>query len=215
MEATAGALRTCSLLRRRLRPAIPKHCRGPLPWWFGGRAAPTAAEMEVRFRRLLADGGGKIERKLRAKLTRIWTSRDSMIAALLATGARLGVDVFRPEEQFQEIMVRHFIAFLIVLSLAFGGAANAMAAMDCPFLKAPSAHDCCPPAADQHDKAPDHSKAPDCKLGQACRSAPAVAPQIPMLTVAVVGIVAKPPLVEQTSAPSSVLTGLWRPPRSI
>lgn len=116
-------------------------------------------------------------------------------------------------------MARLVFAFLVVFSLALGGAAHAMAAMDCPYLKASSAHDCCPPAGDQHNKAldrsPDQSKAPDCKIDQACRPALAVAPQLPVLTAAVIGVDAKSPLVEQTGAPSSVLTGLWRPPRSV
>jgi len=111
-----------------------------------------------------------------------------------------------------------WLALLLSVAVACSATAGAWAAQACPFKATPEAamtHDCCPQKpvpAEQHSE---HSKKMDCKLGQACRSAPAVAPQLPTLTVAVVSVVAKPPLVEQTGAPSSVLTGLWRPPRSI
>lgn len=115
-------------------------------------------------------------------------------------------------------MRQMWFTILLALAVACSATASAWAAQACPFKATPEAamtHDCCPQKPAPSEQHSEHSKKMDCKLGQACRSAPAVAQQIPMLTVVVVGVVAKPPLVEQTAAPSSVLTGLWRPPRSI
>lgn len=55
----------------------------------------------------------------------------------------------------------------------------------------------------------------DSKLGQACRSAFSIAPQVLVFTEAVIGVERKPPLVEQTGVPSFVLTDVWRPRRSV
>jgi hypothetical protein len=116
-------------------------------------------------------------------------------------------------------MRQTWLTILLALAVACSATASAWAAQACPFKATPMAaamaHDCCPQKPEVPDQSPHHSKKMDCQFGQACRFAPAIAPQIPMLTVAVVSVVAKLPLVEQTGAPSSVLTGLWRPPRSI
>jgi len=83
----------------------------------------------------------------------------------------------------------------------------------CPYAAAPSVHDCCPQPPATSDK-PEHSKKVDCKLGQACRAAPAVAAQVPVLVSVPTFAFEQPPLLEQREARSSVPTGLWRPPRA-
>lgn len=113
-------------------------------------------------------------------------------------------------------MRRIWFTILLALSVACSATASAWAAQACPYKTTPAAmHDCCPQPPATPDDPSDHSKKMDCKLGQACRAAPAVAPQVPMVATAVVGVTEQPALLEQTEAPSSVLTGLWRPPRTI
>lgn len=88
-------------------------------------------------------------------------------------------------------MRRIVLSFLLILSLTIGGALNAWAAQQCPYLNTEAAadtHDCCPPGAmdaadaaamagmsksdDQHHP----SEAPfDCQPGQTCRTTPALA----------------------------------------
>jgi hypothetical protein len=111
-------------------------------------------------------------------------------------------------------MARLVIALLVTLSLAFGGAANAMAAADCPYLKAATSHDCCPPTGDPRDESPEHSKALDCKLGQACRAATAVTPLVPVFARMMVVCVDAPSFIGDEGDRPSPLFSLWKPPRS-
>jgi hypothetical protein len=113
-------------------------------------------------------------------------------------------------------MRRIWFTILLVVSLACSATASAWAAQNCPDKAMPVAsHDCCPqPPAAPGDK-PDKSKTIDCKLGQACRAAPALTPQLPVIATALVRVVDQPALADHDGVRSTVLTGLWRPPRSL
>lgn len=108
-----------------------------------------------------------------------------------------------------------WFTILLCVSLAFSATASAWAAQACPYKAAIASHDCCPqPPATPSDKS-HHSKQIDCKLGQSCRAAPAVAPELPVVAQAVVHVVEQPALADHDGVRSSILTGLWRPPRSV
>jgi len=114
-------------------------------------------------------------------------------------------------------MRRLWFTILLAISLAFGGAASAWAAQDCPFKQAPvGAHDCCPENAAHHDGAPKPAKAPaSCQLGQACRTVPAVTPlQLSIrISAGVVASALVPPV--ETFAPPAPFFSVWKPPRSV
>jgi hypothetical protein len=114
-----------------------------------------------------------------------------------------------------------WIACLLILSLVSSGIANAWAANDCPYLKSPAVHDCCPNGTmagmpvtpDDGSHHPDKGKS-DCKLGQACHATPAVAPSL--APVGIVRFALSP--VRVTGREMTVVVGpsttLWRPPRA-
>lgn len=111
-------------------------------------------------------------------------------------------------------MRRIWFTILLAVSLACSATASAWAMQACPYKAAPTAHDCCPkpPTAPDHS---DHSKKIDCKLGQACRVAPAIAPLVPVVATAAISVVEQPVLLERAGVRSSVPNGLWRPPRTL
>ena len=114
-------------------------------------------------------------------------------------------------------MRRIWFTLLLALAVACNATASAWAMQACPYKAAPSAHDCWPqpPATPDKPDKPDHAKKMDCKLGQACRAAPAVAPQVAAVETAPIAAIEQPALLEQTAARSAVPTGLWRPPRTL
>ena len=112
-------------------------------------------------------------------------------------------------------MRRIWFTILLAVSLAFTATATAWAAQACPYKSAPvTSHDCCPQPPVAPDDQSHHSKQMVCKLGQACRVAPAVAPEL-LVVAAVAKPVSEQPLMSQHDAVRSpALTGLWRPPKS-
>jgi hypothetical protein len=106
---------------------------------------------------------------------------------------------------------------LLVFALAFGGVANAWAAQDCPYKDAPSAHGCCPDGAapDNGQSEKGSKSAVDCKLGQACRSAPATAPNLPSVDRPVFAIEPASVVLAAGPLPASPPFSLWRPPRTV
>lgn len=111
-------------------------------------------------------------------------------------------------------MGRIVVAFVLTLSLALGGVANAMAAMDCPYLKAAKAHDCCPPNGQHEDQGPTKSKASECSVGQLCRSIPAVTPLSPSLRQTIVLKTASSPSWRDEVVGHSQNSAVWKPPRA-
>jgi hypothetical protein len=113
-------------------------------------------------------------------------------------------------------MTRIVVAFFVAFSLAFGGVANAMAAHDCPFLRvASSIHDCCPLTGKHQDKSSDKdSKSQTCKLGQACRSIPAMAPSLLETRVTLPMVRDDGPAITEPTTRPSPLFSFWRPPRA-
>lgn len=115
-------------------------------------------------------------------------------------------------------MRRLWFTVLLVMSLAISVTASAWAAQDCPFKEAPAAaaaHDCCPDQEPTPDPSEHHGKSMDCQLGQSCRASHAVEPLVPVLMVAHVEVIRAIAPRDQQDAPSSVASGLWRPPRVI
>jgi hypothetical protein len=106
---------------------------------------------------------------------------------------------------------------LLVFALAFGGVANAWAAQDCPYTQAPSAHGCCPDGA-----APDNGRSEkgstsgfDCKLGQACRSAPATGPILASVDRPVFAIEPASVVFATGALLATPPFSLWRPHRTV
>lgn len=112
-------------------------------------------------------------------------------------------------------MTRYLLALVVAFSLALTGVANAMSAFDCPYLKTPAAHDCCPPTGEDHqDKTGDRTKSLDCKIGQACRTVPVVAPVTPVLAQISVAVIVAPIILHEDAGRPSPLFAHWKPPRS-
>lgn len=114
-------------------------------------------------------------------------------------------------------MRRLWLTFLLALSLITGGVGSAWAASDCPYLKAPTLeqHSCCPDGAMPDDTpAPHDGKTMDCKIGQACRTTPAVTP---LLFSQIVPHAAPMPvriIANDRTATIGPVFSLWRPPRA-
>lgn len=114
-------------------------------------------------------------------------------------------------------MRRLWLSIVLVASLIVGGTMNAWAAKDCPYLKtaAVSVHDCCPGGGMKDQDKSDHkSKSGDCKLGQACRSAPATAAEPapvvrPLLYAAQIAV----RMGDDHQQPTPLFS-FWRPPRA-
>ncbi|MBI1361762.1 MAG: hypothetical protein GC155_15905 [Alphaproteobacteria bacterium] len=113
-------------------------------------------------------------------------------------------------------MGRIVVIIAVALSLAFGGVANAMAAQNCPYNKIGStAHDCCPPTGHHKTGTSDKDgKSQTCKLGQACRTVPAVTPQLVDTKFVQPTIRDDGPAFIEASDRSSPLFSFWRPPRA-
>ncbi len=113
-------------------------------------------------------------------------------------------------------MGRILVALFVAFSLAFGGVANAMASRDCPFLKTSSAmHDCCPPMGEHQHKSPDKSgKSQTCKLGQACRTIPAMTPFLHETKFVLPMVRDNGPVIAEPSHRPSPHFSFWRPPRA-
>lgn len=116
-------------------------------------------------------------------------------------------------------MRRFWLTILLTVALAGGGFANALAAQACPMQAAATAmaaHDCCPDGPQKQSPANDTSKKmPGCFVGQACRSAPAVAPTLAPLRISAIEIPLTRPLLAYSAPASGPLQDFWRPPRSI
>jgi len=113
-------------------------------------------------------------------------------------------------------MRRLWFAILLVVSLAVSATASAWAAQACPFKQAAAAasHDCCPDQKPEPQPADHHDKSLDCQLGQSCRTAQAVEPLQPVLTIARAEVVVALAPRNQQPAPTAASSGLWRPPRT-
>jgi hypothetical protein len=114
-------------------------------------------------------------------------------------------------------MRRLWLTLLLAFSLAFGGAASAWAAQDCPYKQNPaSAHDCCPDDGPK-DRSGDQpsKKQMDCQLGQSCRASIAVAPSMPSLTVAMVNRAHLARAPADADDPVALSFSFWRPPRTV
>jgi hypothetical protein len=115
-------------------------------------------------------------------------------------------------------MHRFWLTILMALALATGGFANAQMAFACPMQTTTVAvHDCCPDGS-THKQSPSDDgskKMSGCFVGQACRSAPAVAPTMAPLRVSAIGIRMTRPLLDYSAPASGPLQELFRPPRSI
>jgi hypothetical protein len=113
-------------------------------------------------------------------------------------------------------MRRIWFTILLAVSLAISATASAWAAQACPYKTAPvTSHDCCPQPPAAPDDTPHHSKQMDCKLGQACRLAPAVAPELPVIAAVAKPVSEQPLMRQHDGVRSPVLTVLWRPPKSV
>lgn len=109
-----------------------------------------------------------------------------------------------------------WFTILLAVSIAFSATASAWASQACPYKAMPVAsHDCCPQPPAAPSDTSDHSKQMDCRIGQACRAAPAVTPQLPAIAMAIVRVTEQPLMIHHDGVRSPVLTGLWRPPRSL
>lgn len=117
----------------------------------------------------------------------------------------------------QRTMNRIAVTLLVIVSLAFAGVANAFAANDCPYLKAPVSHDCCPPDGDHQsgDTSGDSKSKMDCKLGQACRTVAAVTPSLPPLSSLSVVVADDHAAADAPAVRPGPPFALWKPPRSV
>lgn len=114
------------------------------------------------------------------------------------------------------IMRRIWLTLLVAFSLTVGGVASAWAAQACPYKQAAAAgsHDCCPDQKPEPQPSDHHGKSLDCQLGQSCRTAQAVEPLQPVLTIARAEVVVALSPRNQQPAPTAISSGLWRPPRT-
>ena len=134
----------------------------------------------------------------------------------IATVARL--DQTGTRAQVRRTMRRLWFAILLVISLAVSATASAWAAQACPYKQAgqlSASHDCCPGQKPEPQPSDHHGKSLDCQLGQSCRTAHAVEPLEPMLTIASAEVaVAYLRAISSRSHTTAVPSGLWRPPRT-
>jgi len=108
-------------------------------------------------------------------------------------------------------MRQRWFTVLLVASLVVTGTASAWAAQACLYKAAPAAsHDCCPQPPSAPDDTSDHGKKMDCRLGQACRSAPAVTPQLPVFATAIARMFEQPLALDRVDAVPSVPAGVPR-----
>lgn len=120
-------------------------------------------------------------------------------------------------------MRRIWLSLLLAVSLALGATADAWASQDCPYKAAPAAHDCCPDGdamtggSAMGGDQPAHPEKPvkDCRIGQACRANPAVAPSLQAVSVVVEMTVSQPVDRHQAGAPAAPTSAFWRPPRTV
>jgi hypothetical protein len=119
------------------------------------------------------------------------------------------------------------LSLLMVIALAVSGVANAMSAADCPMASAQvgsaqmgasaldGQHDCCPDRAPAGpgDEAP--AKMPGCFVGQACRTATALAPDAGPLPAIAPGLGAKLVFELDPVFGSRSPDAFWRPPRTV
>lgn len=126
------------------------------------------------------------------------------------------IDALSTNPHYPNRMRRVWLAILLAFALTASGVASAMAAQDCPMQSAATAamNDCCP--EDQGPSAPgqDRHEMAGCKMGMACRAAPAVTPSVAPIGLPTATASVSEPVLVEAATPSGPLQQLFRPPRT-